>query len=491
MQGGVVTEIEIPPPGGEWPSNNFIWGARGGCGEAIEQHSPIDGSLLQRAHLLDESEMERLLTPRPALASIAPRDLWRFCGRLRAALRDLSQPLLEATRWETAFIRADSEELLHGSLDYVANFRSYLQSVEYTPAPPVEYSASSQARRIRLVPCAWGTVVVILPQNAFLLVAITCLLNALATGNRVILRAPLQAARSAALLATALEMAGPPQEAASVVLVRAREFVAAVQRSPLPCLLHYMGSSQHAPQILSESFTRGKAAIADGAGNVWLWVGEDAPVEESVDILTNGALRYSGQTCTSINGALIHPAIYPQVRDLLRQRWNALRAGNPVTEDVRIGPLFDEAQAMWCERQIGESDGGILCGGRRAGNLLSPTLVDNPSPRSSLVTEGLFGPALWIAPGDREAFVTRWRQNQYPLCAGVLSPSTDAVWWSSSLPNLARLVVNGDPSVEHIFEPWGGYPASSANKVSAWREKYQRIVSVDEPAPASSSCNGD
>ena len=61
-----------------------------------------------------------------------------------------------------------------------------------------------EGRQIRLVPSPWGTVVVILPQNAFLILAVTTLLNALAAGNRVILRAPLQSARSAALLSVVL-----------------------------------------------------------------------------------------------------------------------------------------------------------------------------------------------------------------------------------------------------------------------------------------------
>jgi acyl-CoA reductase-like NAD-dependent aldehyde dehydrogenase len=481
----------IPPLGEQWPANNLLWSERCGSGESVEQYSPIDGSLLQQANLLSETELEHLLKPQPVLSPIEPEELWRFCGRFREALHRLRKPLLEATQWETAFLRADCEELLHGSLEYVSTFRSYWESIGHTTPNPIAYELPAEARRIRLVPCAWGTVAVILPQNAFLLVAVTCLLNALATGNRIILRAPLQSARAAGLLALALEMSKPPQDAASVVLVRAREFVDAVQRSFLPCLLHYMGSSQHAPSILSGSFQHGQAALADGAGNVWVWVGEDASLEESTAILTNGAVRYSGQTCTSINGAIIHPAIYPALRERLIARWKDLKAGNPLTEEVHVGPLFDEAQAEWCKRQVAESGGNVLCGGHREENILSPTLVENPSPDSTLISEGLFGPALWVAAGDQDTFISWWQRNQYPLCAGVLSPSADAVYWLPRLPNLARLVVNGDPSVEHIFEPWGGYPASGANKVGVWHEKYQRMVSIDEPAAARSLTGAD
>jgi hypothetical protein len=43
--------------------------------------------------------------------------------------------------------------------------------------------------------------------------------------------------------------------------------------------------------------------------------------------------------------------------------------------------------------------------------------------------------------------------------------------------------VNSDPTIEHIFEPWGGYPESGLNPVGTWKEKYQRVVAIDEPSP--------
>ncbi|MDQ3814394.1 MAG: aldehyde dehydrogenase family protein, partial [Armatimonadota bacterium] len=397
------------------------------------------------------------------------------------ALRHLKEPLREAMQRETAFIRADCEEVVQSSLDYVHDFRHSLRSIRRPLVAPIKYQFDGQDRQIRLVSSPWGTVAAILPQSAFLITAVTCLMNGLASSNRVILRAPLQGARSAALLALALETARPPHETVSLVQVRSREFVSALNRSPLPCLIHYMGSSRYAPEIHSDAFQRGNGVIIDGEGNTWVWVGEDFDLETAADILTASAIRYNGQTCTSINGAMLHPAIYPQLKELLIQRWRALKAGNPLTEDVNVGPLLDEMQGEWCERRIKESGGVILCGGQRAGNLLHPTLVDQPSPHSALVTDGLFGSAMWITSGDQDEFISWWPCNRFKLCAGVLSPSADLSWWLPRLPNLARLTLNGEPTVEHIFEPWGGYPESGVNPVGTWREKYQRIVAVDEP----------
>ena len=469
---------QLPELGALWSNGNLLWGAFAGSGETIKQNSPCDGSLIQSAALLSADELNQLFAPQAPL-EISFDEVENFAPRLHVALEELREPLLEAMQRETGFITRDCEELLEGSLAYAEQFSDEFSRVQNAPDGPIFYEANGQQRSIKLMRVPWGTVAIILPQNAFLIVGLTAIFNALATGNRVILRAPLQSARSALLLARALKNADVPQNAVSMVLCKSKEFVIALCNSSAPALLHYMGSSAHAPGILQQTFEAGKGAIADGAGNVWTFVDENQDPETAAQILAGGATRYNGQTCTSINGALIHPAIYQSVRDKLKEKLGALQTGNPLENDVAIGALFDVRQAAWCASQMQESGGEITLGGTSDGNYLPASLVEKPNLESTLVREGLFGPALWIAPGTRDEFINLWPQNQYSLCAGVLS-DFDKMWWLQNLPNAARLVFNGDTSIEHIFEPWGGYPASGANPVSIWHEKYTRVVSIDE-----------
>lgn len=463
-------DVKLPQVGGNWDGGSLVWGERAGRGDWLEQRSPADGSLVQRTRLLNAEELSALAAPRAPFLPMSRGEFGAFASRLGAALCDLRAPLRDAMQRETAFVSADCDEMLCGCLAFVGGFLDSVGRTTRAAPVPLGYSLPHGSRRIRQVPCPRGTVAVILPQNAFLLVAVTALLNALWTGSRALLRAPQQSARSAALLATALEAAQAPPGAVSVVLARAKDFVGALCQSPAPCLLHYMGGSGHAPAILSQAFDAGKGALIDGQGNGWCFVGEDADPALALDVLTRGALRYNGQTCTSVNGAVIHPALYAGLRDRLLERWRRLRVGNPLTEDAAVGPLFDEAQAAHCERLVAGSGGRVLCGGEPRGNLLPPTLVEGPSPASELVTHGLFGGALWIAPGTAEDFSALWPRNRYPLCAGVLSASAEAPWWLARLPNVARLTVNGDPSIEDVFAPWGGYPGSGANPVGPWHE---------------------
>ncbi len=464
------------------PSTSLVWGQSAGRGTLSEQHSAISGAVIHQMHLLGLEELG-LLIEVPGDMPIPREELWEFAERLASELDALAPLLLETMQHETGFIRRDCTELLAGTLGYLRGFRAAIAASERAVAPLTPYQLADGPRQIRLVRSSWNTVAVILPQNAFLLVAVTALLNVLAAGNRVILRPPQQSARSAALFMTALRRSNGRLDAISVVFARSRDFVEALHRSRQSMLIHYMGSSQHAATIIDQGFRAAQRVLVDGSGNCWVWIDASVSLDTAVDLLTAGATRYNGQTCSSINGAIIHPSLWQAVCDRLADRWRRLRAGDPVSQDVDVGPLFDEGQAEWCQQQLLTSGGTVLAGGKRAGNLLEATLIACPDRNSGLVAQGIFGPGLWIMPGEQSTFIEWWAQNRYTLCAGVLSAQPALEWWLARLTGVARLSVNGDPSVEHIFEPWGGYPESGSNPVSIWLEKYQRVVAIEEPAP--------
>ena len=469
------------PLGRDWLQTSWLWGARAGRGEEVLACSPLDGSLLGKTRQLDERELDLLLAPLEEAVSLAPDQVRAFASRLHDELELLASPILEALQRETAFVLSDCLEVRDGILAFARNFYDKGFS-PFAEPPPQHYRAPDGARRLRQAAVPWGTVAVVLPSSAALFLGVTCLLNALATGNRIILRFPAACPLSSAILCHALELAGVPGNAVSVVMAPAKRLLGVLHGTKAPVLIHYLGSSRHAAKLVTQGFDHSQPVIADGEGNTWVWIGQDADAVAAAELLTRGALRYNGQTCTSINGALVHPALYDAVRAELVARWNSLITGDPRDDQTDVGPLGDEEQAWWCLERVGASGGQILCGGRCKGNVFSPSLVELPHPKAELVTQGVFGPALWLAPATKDEFVARWASNRFPLCAGILSPDEDGAWWAARLGSTARIVMNGDPSMEWTFEPWGGYPASGNNPVSAWADKYRRVVALDERA---------
>lgn len=466
--------------GGEQIVTSFLWGEMAGKGDVISSCSPLDGTPLGQTRQLTQNELNLLLAPTVHPLTIAPEDFKAFAERLYKALECMSEQIFEALQRETGFVSADCREVRDGILLFVRDFYDVGGAVRKDP-PNRFYEAEGQNRRLRQVAVPWGTVAVILPSSAALFLGLTCLFNALATGNRVILRFPAGCPLSAEILCQALVLAQAPTESVSVVMVPAKKLINAINQCRSSILVHYLGSSSHAASLVTQGFEHCNTVVADGEGNTWVWVSPEADPVSVAQTLTHGALRYNGQTCTSINGALIHPQIYEDVRDALVAQWSRLKTGDPRDEGTNVGPLSGEEQAKWCQERIEESGGRILCGGSREGAFLSPTLIEVPETQSELVTQGLFGPALWIASATQEQFAEKWPTNRYPLCVGLLAANTESIAWAARLGNVARVVVDADPSIEWVFEPWGGYPASGNNPVSSWADKYRRVVALDEP----------
>lgn len=426
----------------------------------FEVHSPWDGATITNGNGV--SEFGSLLG-----GEIPAQELPSVFGRLAEALRVRKEAFVETTRLETGFTERDAREIVEGALAYVEGFANHPTS--HWPGE-TSYVGLGGDRRVSLRSVPYGTVAVILPQNAFLTIGLTCMLNGLRSGNRVILRAPSQSAASTGLLADVLE--DVPEIARSVALVvcAAKPFVDWFFEASMPGVLHFLGSSRRAPELMERGFTSGKSVLIDGEGNVWAYVHPDCPVDRAVELILAGAFRYNGQTCTSLNGAIIHQDLFEKVCEQV----------TAAASKTKIGPVFNEEHAEWCLAQAQASGGDLVCGGIRSGAWLEPTVVVEPDRESALVREGVFGPVLWLGRGDDREFERLWSSNRYPLCATVLQKE-EPERWLDRLPGLGRLVVNGDPSVEDPFEFWGGYPASAQHAVSSWISKYRRTIQVDAP----------
>src|SRR5438128_2427841 len=98
---------------------SLVWGERQGGGEAFRVQSPLDDSLLAEGELLGDFDS---LT-----AGDLPTGLnfASACARLAENLRSRRSAFVDALRRETGFVRVDCEELVDGSLAYMAEYAAH------------------------------------------------------------------------------------------------------------------------------------------------------------------------------------------------------------------------------------------------------------------------------------------------------------------------------------------------------------------------------
>ena len=458
--------MTFPTVGSEWSNPSVIWGRTAGEGERLTVVSPL-GQVVQHANQMSDREICELFDT--SSKEVRPTTQTQRQALL-ACLERYRPLLLEALRLETGFTPVDCGEVLDG-------LRSLLERFSPGGSEPSGYQTDSRRISIRAVPS--GTVVAILPQNAFLSLGLTVLLSGLAAGNRVILRSPAGSARSAGVLAELLNQAGLDSDSWSIALADAGKFIDRFLESRTPMLLHYFGSSGRASGLLSACFEASKPCLVDGEGNTYVYVHHDQDPERAAVQIWKGAIRYNGQSCTSINGVVAHPMIEPTLRLHLKTAAQSTSFGTD--DSAQVGPVFKASQAEAAESSAQASQGIIARTGQRSGNLVPPCLVMDPDADSDLVRHGAFAPLVWIRAGDYSEFERLWARNRYPLCAGVLANDSTILGAAVDLRGASRVVLNGDPSLEDAMEPWGAYPPCGSNPVSNWIPKYLRTVQVDEP----------
>jgi aminomuconate-semialdehyde/2-hydroxymuconate-6-semialdehyde dehydrogenase len=156
-----------------------------------------------------------------------------------------------------------------------------------------------------------------------------------------------------------------------------------------------------------------KSSLELGGKNATL-IFADAPRERLLDTIVRSAFQNSGQICLCGSRILVERSYYEEFRDALVARAQALRVGDPLLPESRIGPLVSQAhfdKVMACI-ELARSEGArILCGGKRVrldgrctdGWFVAPTVIEGLGPACRTNQEEIFGPVVTLQPFDDEA----------------------------------------------------------------------------------------
>ncbi|OGF14381.1 MAG: hypothetical protein A2W00_12830 [Candidatus Eisenbacteria bacterium RBG_16_71_46] len=444
--------------------------------------SPVTGETMARVRLASPDELGDLLAGLSGPPPEAPAgEVFAFLRRLRDELAAHRDELLRMTILETGFVADHSMEMIAGSIEFLGDFQRYVGEQDPASSRILRHSYSGESsREMSITSRPYRCVAAIVPQNASLALSITIVASALYAGTRAIVRPSLQCAPSGALLAELIDRSEPPQDSIRVVNCLASHFMEACCAAEGVDLIHYIGGNQHALPAFVQAFEAKKLCLLDGQGNGLLYMDESFPLDVAVELITSGATRFNGETCTSINGVLVAERAYPALRDALVESFRALRVGDPSDPATQVGPLFSHKQAQSLALALrGGVQSRLLCGGEVHGAYFRPAVLEGVRVDDPLVQQGLFGPALWIQPIRGDALIDWMRANRFPLSDTILSADTGFIRAFASNSRAARVCVNEDPSVESMFEPWGGYPPSGLNPVSVWTQKYRQTFQLD------------
>ena len=174
-------------------------------------------------------------------------------------------------------------------------------------------------------------------------------------------------------------------------------------------LISATGSCRLGRQVAETVGRRLGRSILELGGNNAIIITEDAKLDLAVPAALFGAVGTAGQRCTSTRRIIIHKSVKDEFVRQLVNAYRQVRIGNPLEEDVLMGPLIDQAAVddmMAALDQAKNGGGEILYGGGElslpgleGGCYVQPTIVAAPKGLP-IMSEETFAPILYIVEYD-------------------------------------------------------------------------------------------
>jgi aldehyde dehydrogenase (NAD+) len=160
--------------------------------------------------------------------------------------------------------------------------------------------------------------------------------------------------------------------------------------------------------------------------------------------------------------------VYDTFREAFLAEVRALRTGDPLDPTTDVGPLIDEQAAVRVETWIDEARAGgaeILCGGRRTGAFVEPTVIAGATADMHVKREEVFGPVVTVDRyRDFDDAVAAVNDSPYGLQAGVFTHDIRLAHAAFTNLDVGAVIVNDYPTFRVDNYPYGGVKESGMGR---------------------------
>ncbi len=254
-----------------------------------------------------------------------------------------------------------------------------------------------------------GVVAAISPWNLPLYLFTWKIAPALAAGNTVVAKPSEITPATATMLATLSGEIGLPPGVLNVVHGAGADVGDALVDDPRVRAVSFTGSTAVGRRIGARTGAQLKKASLELGGKNATLVFADSDWEDQLGTLVRSAFQNSGQICLCGSRILVERRIYETFRERFVSEAVALRVGDPMDPDARMGPLVSQAQfdkVLGAIERARAEGGRVLCGGHaldRPGWFVAPTVIDGLGPDCTTNREEIFGPVVTLQPFDDDA----------------------------------------------------------------------------------------
>ena len=254
---------------------------------------------------------------------------------------------------------------------------------------------------------------------------------ALGAGCPCLLKPAEEAPASALEVARALVDAGLPAGVLSVVFGVPAEVSSYLLASPVIRAMSFTGSIPVGKQLMKLAAEGMKRTTMELGGHAPVLVFDDVDVEQVLDQSVFSKYRNAGQVCVSPTRFYVHEKIFGRFVDGFTSRARALKVGNGLADDTKMGPLAHHRRLASMEGLLGDArkhDARFHTGGERLGGkgyFWQPTVISDVPNSARIMNEEPFGPVAILNPfSDFDSVMQQANRLPYGLAAYAFTRSS-------------------------------------------------------------------
>ena len=264
------------------------------------------------------------------------------------------------------------------------------------------------------------------------------------------------------------------------------EWIAKDKKIDLVSLTGSTEMGKNLGKIVTERF--GKLIMELGGNNAMI-VAPSADMKLVIRAIIFSAVGTCGQRCTTLRRVIAHDSIYDELTKQLKTHYKKIIIGNPLKEDVLVGPIINEEIFLKMQNVLNEckNKGGKIFGGEKIeinncnGVYVTPAIVELDKPEEITKVE-TFAPILYILPYKKfdEAIKI---QNDVPQGLASCIFSNDLLETEQFIDqngsDCGIVNVNIGPSGAEIGGAFGGEKETGGGRESgsdAWKSYMRRVT---------------
>jgi len=440
-------------------------------GETLEVHDPATGELVGRTAVASARDVDAAVTAaligQRIWAAMASADRAAIMHRGATLIRERMAEIADVLTREQGKPVPDSvKEIAFGAdvLDYYAE-EGLRVSGSIRPAQRADIRSLVQWLPI-------GVIGAVVPWNYPVDLYAWKIGPALAGGNAIIVKPPLESPLAIGLVVQCLHDAGLP---AGVLadLPGGLEAGEALSAHPHIGMITATASTRTGQAIMRSAAGTMKRLSLELGGQSPFVVLDDADIQEAATAAARRSFSNAGQICIAVNRILVADSIADRFVEAVSEEARAIRIGHGVDAGITGGPTTTSAVIDVAEAHISDAlDRGarIVAGGARLsggdfdrGTFFAPTVLDDVPRSSRVMNEETFGPVVAVHRYSSSAGVDEIaalaNDNAAGLAAYVFGGDLDRAWAVAERIEAGGVGVNVNDITE-LQAPFGGWKMS-------------------------------